>query len=332
MLVENLPLMDKILEIARDVLDIEIEGLREVRKNLDGEFMRLVKECIRICNSGGKIVISGIGKSGHVGHKIAATLASTGAPAVFMHPVEAMHGDLGILQKNDILIVISYSGESDEILSILPSARRLEIPIASITGEASSKLAGWSDIVVLMTVKKEACPFNLAPTTSTTVLIALGDALAIALLKMRGVTKEDYGRLHPAGAIGKAVTLTVSDIMRTGERLVMLPPDTLVKDTLLKMTKARSGSAIIVDKKGRLLGIFTDGDFRRHVNDDLEILTKKVSSVMTKNPASVACNALAVDVLKLVANKHIDDIIVIDKDKKVAGLVDVQDLPGLKLL
>ncbi len=324
--------MEKIIGIAKEVLDIEIEGLSDLRDRIDAEFIKLANECIRVLDGGGKLVISGVGKSGHVGHKIAATLASTGAPSVFMHPVEAMHGDMGILQKNDMLIVISYSGESEEVLSILPSAKRLEVPIVAITGEASSKLAKWSDILILMPVKREACPFNLAPTTSTTVLIALGDALAISLLRMRGFTKEDYGRLHPGGAIGKAVTLRVSDVMRTGERLVIVPPDTSVKDTLLEMTRSRSGSAIIADSESRLLGIFTDGDFRRHIANDVKILEKSVSSVMTRNPTSVRADDLAVEILKIIEKKHIDDIIVLNLEGKVAGLVDVQDLPGLKLL
>jgi arabinose-5-phosphate isomerase len=324
--------MDNIIRKAREVLDIEIKGLESVRDKLDVEFVSLVNTCIKILDGGGKIVLSGVGKSGHIGHKIAATLASTGAPAVFMHPVEAMHGDLGILQENDILIALSYSGETEELLAILPSAKRLDIPIASITGDANSKLAQWSDIVISMTVPQEACPFNLAPTTTTTALLAVGDALAMTLLEMRGFTREDYGHRHPGGSIGRAVTLRVSDIMRTGERLAMVSPDASVKDTLLKMTESRSGSSVVVDKAGRLLGIFTDGDFRRHVENDLAILNKPVSSVMTKNPTFVKSTDLAVEVLKILEKKHIDDIIAVDADGKVAGVVDIQDLPGLKIM
>ena len=324
--------MDKIIKKAREVLDIEIRGLESVRDKLDAEFVNLVNTCIKILDGGGKIVLSGVGKSGHIGHKIAATLASTGAPAVFMHPVEAMHGDLGILQKSDILIALSYSGETEELLAILPSAKRLDIPIASITGDANSKLAQWSDIVISMTVPQEACPFNLAPTTTTTALLAVGDALAMTLLEMRGFTKENYGHLHPGGSIGRSVTLRVSDIMRTGERLAMVSPDTSVKDTLLKMTESRSGSSVVVDKAGKLLGIFTDGDFRRHVENDLKILGKPVSSVMTKNPTFVKSTDLAVEVLKVLEKKKIDDIIALDPKGKVAGIVDIQDLPGLKIM
>ncbi len=324
--------MDKIIKKAREVLDIEIEGLKSVRDRLDGEFIELVNTCIKVLDNGGKIVLSGVGKSGHVGHKIAATLASTGSPAVFMHPVEAMHGDLGILQKNDILIALSYSGETEELLEILPSAKRMDVPIASITGEPNSKLAKWSDIVIAMTVSKEACPFNLAPTTTTTALIALGDALAMTLMDIRKFKPEDYSRLHPAGAIGKALTLRVSDIMRTDERFVKVQPGITVKDTLFKMTKARCGSAIITDKAGKLLGIFTDGDLRRHAEKDLKVLNREVSEVMTENPTAVRSIDLAVEVLKIVEKKHIDDIIVVDAKGKVVGLVDIQDLPGLKLM
>ena len=321
-----------VLEKAKKVFDIEIEGLCEVKAQLGDEFVKLVLKCIEILDGGGKIVLSGVGKSGHIGQKIAATLASTGSPTVFMHPVEALHGDLGILQKKDILIALSYSGETDELLAILPSAKRLGVPIAALTGFEDSGLVKHSDIFVSMKVSKEACPFNLAPTTSTTALLAMGDALAITLLELRGFTMEDYGRLHPGGAIGRAVTLRVSDIMRTGERLAIGKPDESVQDCLLTMTKSRSGSAIIVDSDRRLLGIFTDGDFRRHIENDLSVLEKPVSTVMTKNPASVCADQLAVEVLKIIQARKIDDIIVLDKDGRVAGLVDIQDLPGLKLM
>lgn len=324
--------MSDIIKKAREVFDIEIEGLAQVRDSLDENFENLVKTCIAILNNGGKIVLSGVGKSGHIGKKIAATLASTGSPAVFMHPVEALHGDLGILQKDDILVALSYSGETDELVSLLPAARRLGVPIAALTGCPDSALVKESDISVHMTISKEACPFNLAPTTTSTALLALGDALAMVLLKMRGFTKEDYGRLHPGGSIGRVVTLKVSDVMRVGDRLATVGPDTTVKDTLLTMTSARCGSAIVIDKEKHLLGIFTDGDFRRHAETDITVLEKKVSDVMTKNPSSLRINALAVEVLKIIEKKKIDDIIVLDDENRVAGLVDVQDLPGLKLM
>ncbi len=324
--------MNNILEKAKKVFDIEVEGLLQVKEQLGDEFIKLVEICIKTLDNGGKIVLSGVGKSGHIGKKIAATLASTGSPAVFMHPVEALHGDLGILQKDDMLIALSYSGETDELLSILPAAKRLGIPIAAITGFADSGLNRHSDITVEMKVSKEACPFNLAPTTTAVALLALGDALAIVLLDVRKFTKEDYGRLHPGGAIGKAVTLRIRDIMRTGERLALVKPDETVKECLFQMTKARSGSAIVADADNRLLGIFTDGDFRRHAEENINVLEQKVKDVMTANPASINAEQLAVEALKLIQTRKIDDIIALDDDGKVAGLVDIQDLPGLKLM
>lgn len=323
---------DQIKEIASDVLKIEADGILSLAKNIHDDFVRFAKECSRILDNGGKIVVCGVGKSGHVGKKMAATLASTGSPAIFMHPVEAMHGDLGMLQKNDILLTLSYSGETDELLSVILPAKRLGIPVASFTGIASSSLAGMSDFPVIMEVPREACPFNLAPTTTSTATLAMGDALAMVLLKLRKFSKEDYGRLHPGGAIGRAVTMRVCDVMRRGDKLAIVSPDELVKDTLVKMTSTRCGSAIIVDSGCHLLGIFTDGDFRRHAEKDLTILTRRIVDVMTKNPVTILADALAVEVLKIIEERKIDDIIVLDSENKVAGLVDIQDLPGLKLM
>ena len=324
--------MNKMIDKAKEVFDIEIDGLKHVRDKLNGDFLKLVETCIEVLENGGKIVLTGVGKSGHIGQKISATLSSTGSTAVFMHPVEAMHGDLGVLDSRDILITLSYSGETDELLQVLPAAKRLDVKIAAITGMEDSRLAKWCDINVFMPVPREACPFNLAPTTTTTALLALGDALAMVLLDVRGFSKDDYGRLHPGGAIGKAVTLKVADMMRTGERLVTVAPDTDVKDTLLKMTKARSGSAVIIDDNHKLLGIFTDGDFRRHIEDDLHILNERVDKIMTENPTSVQADDMAIEILKILEKRHIDDIIVLDDDNKVVGMVDIQDLPGLKLM
>ena len=322
--------MNKIIEKAREVFDIEIEGLKHVRDKLNDDFIVLVNSCIEILEDGGKIVLTGVGKSGHIGQKLSATLASTGSTSVFLHPVEAMHGDLGILNSKDILISLSYSGETDEVLQLLPAAKRLGVKIAAITGSADSKIAQWSDINVFMPVPREACPFNLAPTTTTTALLALGDALAMVLLDLRGFSKNDYGRFHPGGAIGKAVTLTVADVMRAGDRLVTVKAGNSVQNTLLSMTKARSGSAVIVDDSNKLLGIFTDGDFRRHIENDLNILNERVDSVMTKNPTAVKDNQMAVEILKILETKHIDDIVVLDSKQEVVGMVDIQDLPEEK--
>ncbi len=324
--------MSVVLDIAKEVFDIEIEGLQQVREQLNTEFEALVETCINSLDKGGKLVLCGVGKSGHIGKKLAATLSSVGTPAVFMHPIEAMHGDLGILQEKDTLLALSYSGETDELLSIFPAAKMLGVATVAMTGGKDSRLAELCDIVIEMEIHKEACPFNLVPTTSTTALLALGDALAVVLLKVRGFTLENFGRLHPAGAIGRAVTLRVSDLMRTDERLPLIKTGTCVKETLISMTQARCGSAIIVDNDNKLLGIFTDGDFRRHVEKDLTILEKIVDSVMTANPASIKQNCLAVEILKMLEENAINDVVVTDENDEVVGLVDIQDLPGMKLL
>lgn len=317
---------------AREVLDLEIQGLASVRDCLGSEFVALVEACLDAFSRRGKLVVTGVGKSGHVGKKIAATLASTGSPAVFMHPVEAMHGDLGMLAESDLLIALSYSGETEELLTVLPSAKRLRVPIVSLTGNGDSRLAQWSDITVPMPVPREACPFNLAPTTSTTALLALGDALAIVLLERKGFEKADYAKLHPAGAIGRSITLRVGDIMRSGERAPKVSPQTRVKDALGEMTRARSGSVMVVDPDDKLLGIFTDGDFRRHITRDIHLLDSEVGEAMTSKPVFVRPEMMAVELLSLLEERRIDDIPVVDEDGRAIGIVDIQDLPKFKVM
>ena len=282
--------------------------------------------------AGGKLVLTGVGKSGYIGKKIAATLSSVGSPAVFMHPVEARHGDLGIMQKNDLLIALSYSGETEELLVVLTPAKRLGVELVSITASRTSSLGRMSDLVVEMPVPKEACPFNLAPTTTTTALLVLGDALAMVLLDEHGFTKSDYGRLHPGGAIGRMVTLRAGDIMRGRDRSAIVCAEATVRDAIIRMSGARCGSAIIEDGDRRLLGIFTDGDFRRWAEKDMSVLERAMSEVMTPHPVAVHAGQLAVEVLKVLESRHIDDIVVLDDDDRVAGFIDVQDLPGLKLM
>ncbi len=324
--------MSLFIERAKEVINVEIAGLETVRDNLDDKFETLVEKCAETVTNGGKLILTGIGKSGYIGQKIAATLSSVGSPAVFMHPVEALHGDLGLMQKNDLVLAISYSGETEELLSVLTPAKRLGTQIFAITGFPKSSLAKLSDFTVPMTVGEEACPFNLAPTTTTTALLALGDALALVLLDNYGFTKEDYGRLHPGGAIGRAVTMRISDIMRSKNNCALVAPETSVKDALFQMTKARCGAAIVIDKEQKLMGVFTDGDFRRHAEKDISVLSREIGSIMTVAPVTVKVDSLAAEVLKVVEDRHINDIIVLDENKKVVGLVDVQDLPGLKLM
>lgn len=321
-----------VLERAREVFDTEIEGLQAVRDNLNGSFEELVARCMETLSNEGKLIFTGIGKSGYIGKKIAATLSSVGSPSVFMHPVEARHGDLGMIQKHDLLIALSYSGETEELLVVLNPAKRLGVQLAAITASAGSTLGRMSDLVVEMPVPQEACPFNLAPTTTTTALLALGDALAMVLLDRQGFTKSDYGRLHPGGAIGRMVTLRAMDIMRDLDHTAIVPPEAKVRDALYRMSHARCGSAIVVAPDNRLLGIFTDGDFRRWCEKDMSVLERLMSEVMTPKPVTVKAEQLAVEVLKTLETRHVDDIVVVDDGGVVQGFIDVQDLPGLKLM
>ena len=322
----------RIIRRANEVFDIECEGIEAVRAHLEDNFAELVERCSNVIDRGGKLVITGVGKSGYIGKKIAATLSSVGNPSVFMHPVEARHGDLGLLQKDDLLIAISYSGETEELLAVIPAAKRLGVPLVSIVSSAKSSLGKMSDFVFEMPVPKEACPFNLAPTTSTTALLVLGDALAMVLLDERGFTKSDYGRRHPGGAIGRMVTMSAKDLMRNAEESALVSTSTTVRETLYKMSHARTGAAIVVDENNFLLGIFTDGDFRRRAADDDDVLKRRMEEVMTVKPVTVNVNDMAAEVIKVVENRRIDDLVVTDDEGKVVGFIDIQDLPGLKIM
>jgi len=323
---------ERIYEQAVEVFNSEIDGLTAVRDNLDKSFIELINLCRKTYEQNGKLVIVGVGKSGHIGLKIAATLSSTGSPAVFLHPVEAMHGDLGVIGEKDTVLALSYSGETDELLAVLPAARRFGVPIVGITGYPDSTLSKWTDLMVPMKVPAEACPFNLAPTASTTALLALGDALAIVLLENRGFAKEDYARLHPAGAIGKSVTLKVADVMRGIDRIPFVKPDQPIQEALMTMTRLKSGSVAVVDNDHKLLGIFTDGDFRRHITVNKKLLEESIRDYMTEDPVTVTEDTMAVSLLSLVEDRHIDDVIVVDAGRVVKGLVDIQDLPKFKLI
>ena len=321
-----------IISRANEVFDIECEGIAAVRSKLDESFVKLVDYCSETIDRGGKLVITGVGKSGYIGKKMAATLSSVGNPSVFMHPVEARHGDLGLLQKDDLLIAISYSGETEELLAVLPPAKRLGVPLIAIAASKESSLGKISDFTFEMPVPREACPFNLAPTTSTTALLVLGDALSMVLLDQRGFTKSDYGRRHPGGAIGRMVTMSARDVMRKPEDSALVESSTTVRETLYKMSHARTGAAIVVDSENNLLGIFTDGDFRRRAADDDDVLKRCMKDVMTVNPVTVNIDAMVAEVIKIVEKRRIDDLVVIGNDGKVAGFIDIQDLPGLKIM
>lgn len=317
---------------AKEIIEIEIEGLRRLEENIDGEFQKAVELILQRLSRGGKIVISGVGKNVPISQKIAATMTSTGTPAVNLHPVEAMHGDFGMLDGRDLVLAMSYSGASEELLDLLPSIKRLGVPIIAMTGEMDSPLATHADIVLPVTVDREACPFNMAPTTSTTATLALGDALSMVLLEARGWTKEDYAKVHPGGAIGRSLLLRACDVMRTADRVAQIGETEHVSDAMLAMTNARSGSVAIVDSEGRLVGIFTDGDLRRHLLEGPDVVNKSIAEVMTSDPITLTEGQLAVDILRIFEEHSIDDLVVVDDAKHPVGLVDIQDLPKLKIL
>lgn len=321
-----------ILEQAQTVIDCEVQGLLSVKANLVHGFRETVDIILCCLSQHHKIVVTGMGKNLHIAEKISATLTSTGSPSVVLNPAQAMHGDLGILQSGDVLLVLSYSGESEEVLNLLPPAKRLNVTIVGVTGALNSTLAQHSDIAVCVAVPKEACPFNVAPTASTTATLAWGDALAMVLLDARGFKRDDYAKLHPGGAIGRSLLLRVSDIMRCGNRLAKVLQSADVKTVLLAMTEARAGSAALVDEDGTLKGVFTDGDLRRHIGHHPDILNMPVSRFMTPEPITVCEDDLAVDVLNIFELHNIDDLIVVDAMHRVTGAVDIQDLPKMKVL
>ena len=317
---------------ARNVFDIELAALRAVRARLDDSFGNAVALVADTLQRRGKIVTIGIGKSGNIGRKIAATLTSTGSTSVVLNSVDALHGDIGIVNDGDLILALSYSGESEELVSLLPALKRFLVKILSFTGGAKSTLARHSDVVLNVRVPKEACPFNLAPTASSTAMLVMGDALAMAVLHARGFKEHDFARHHPAGAIGRSLLLRVRDIMRSGDKNAVARQTVTVKEALLVMTRARSGSVSVVDQRGRLAGVFTDGDLRRRMADDDDVLTRRLSEVMTPKPVAIRDDALAVEALKIFDERNIDDLIVVNANRQPVGLIDSQDLPRLKIV
>lgn len=317
---------------AREVFAIELAALKAVRASLDGSFDHAVGFVVAALARRNKLVVAGIGKSGNIGRKIAATLSSTGASAVVLNSVDALHGDIGIINEGDLVLALSYSGESDELLHLLPALKRFGVQLIAFTGSPKSTLAKHADAVLNCRVPKEACPFNLAPTASTTATLVMGDALAMAVMDARGFKLKDYAQRHPSGAIGRALLVKVGDIMRRAERNAVAPATLTVKEALLVMTRAKSGSVSVVDRRGKLAGVFTDGDLRRHMAADEHILTRILDDVMTRRPVSIRDDALAVAALRLFNERNIDDLIVVNARREPVGLVDSQDLPKLKLM
>ncbi len=322
----------KTLKRAKAILEIEITELRRVRRRLDRGFSRAAALILDGLRRGGKIVVTGVGKNYHVGQKISATLASTGSTSVILHPSQALHGDIGVFCKPDVLLALSYSGESGELTELVPVVKRQGGKIVAMTAGKDNALARLSDAVISVAVAREACPFNLAPTASTTAMLAVGDALAIVLLEARGFRKADFAKLHPGGAIGRTLLLRVADIMRRGERLARVPRRAKVHDAVIAMTGAKSGAVGVVDRGNRLLGIFTDGDLRRLISRRGRVLAMPIRQAMTPSPVAVRDTALAVDLLKLFEDHRIDDLPVVDAGKRLVGMVDIQDLPKFKIL
>ena len=317
---------------AREVFAVELAALEAVRKQLDSSFDDAVDAIVGTLKQRGKIVIVGIGKSGNIGQKIAATLTSTGSTAVVLNSVDALHGDVGIVNDGDLILALSYSGESEELLNLLPALKRFSVRIISFTGNLKSALARHSDVSLNVKVPKEACQWNLAPTASTTAMLVMGDALAMAVLEARGFTQKDFAKHHPGGAIGRALLLKVGDIMRRGERNAVAGENLSVKEALLVMTRARSGSLAVINSRGKLAGVFTDGDFRRHMATDENLLSQTLKKIMTRHPVSIREDALAAEALKIFDERNIDDLIVVNSKKEPVGLIDSQDLPKLKIM
>ncbi|AOJ70024.1 MULTISPECIES: arabinose 5-phosphate isomerase KdsD [Burkholderia] len=320
---------DRALALARDVLDIEANAVRALADQLDGEFVAAVG---LLLNCRGRVVVSGIGKSGHIARKIAATLASTGTPAFFVHPAEASHGDLGMVTKDDVFIAISNSGESEELVAILPLIKRLGAKLIAMTGRPASSLATLSDVHLNAGVAKEACPLNLAPTASTTAALALGDALAVAVLDARGFGSDDFARSHPGGALGRRLLTYVRDVMRTGDEVPAVPLGATLADALFQITAKRMGMTAVVDDAGRVAGIFTDGDLRRVLERDGDFRRLPIADVMTRNPRTIAPDHLAVEAVELMERHRINQMLVVDERGALIGALNMHDLFSKKVI
>jgi len=318
---------------GRECIQIEMEALRATAEALDASFVEVVQAIEAALQAGRKLIFSGVGKSAHIAQKLAGTFNSTGVTSCFLDATQALHGDLGLCAPGDLAVLLSNSGQSAEMRRLLAMLKRFEITVVALTSNPDSEIARDADLRLLYRVPREACPLRLAPTASTTAALALGDAVAMVLLERRGFTREDFARLHPAGNLGTALLLKVKDIMRTGDRLPVMPDKGSVQDAILGMTKARAGCIALVDEaSGRLTGILTDGDFRRHVLSSADFLSQPVNRFMTRTAKTVPVEALAVEVLRTFDRSKIDDIIVVDDAGRPVGLVDVQDLPKMKLL
>ena len=317
------PERDELIALATRVLDVESRAVSELIGRLDGTFADACRLCLDL---EGRVVVTGMGKSGHIGGKIAATLASTGTPAFFMHPAEASHGDLGMIMPHDLLLAVSYSGETSEVITILPLVKRMGAKLMSMTGRPGSTLARAADVHLDVSVSEEACPLNLAPTASTTATLAMGDALAVALLESRGFTAEDFARSHPSGSLGKRLLLRVADVMHTGDEIPVVTADVSVRDGLLEMTQKSLGMTAVTDNAGRLLGVFTDGDLRRALDREINVHTTTMDSVMHAGAITITPDTMAAQAVHVLEENKITGLLVVDDDRQLVGALNVHDL------
>ena len=317
------------LQLARETLDIEAAALLGLKAKLDERFLKAVDMMLGVQ---GRVVVTGMGKSGHIGRKIAATLASTGTPAMFVHPAEASHGDLGMIKTVDVVLGISNSGESDELVAILPVLKRQGVPLIAMTGGLTSSLARHADVVLDTSVEKEACPLNLAPTASTTAQLAMGDALAVALLDARGFKPEDFARSHPGGSLGRKLLTHVSDVMRKGDEVPRVGPDAGFSELMREMSSKGLGASSVVDDSGQVLGVFTDGDLRRLIEKGADLRGLKARDVMHPKPRTIAAEALAVEAAKMMELHRITSILVVDDAGCLCGAINTNDLMRAKVI
>lgn len=320
---------EQVLGIASQVFVDEIAGIWQVQTYLDDDFVAAVK---LIYDCKGKIIVTGMGKSGHIGSKIAATMASTGTPAFFVHPAEALHGDLGMIDEKDVVLAISYSGESDELISILPIVKRRKVPMIGMTGNPDSSLARISDCVLNIKVDKEACPLGLAPTTSTTACLVLGDALAVSIYTLKGFKPEDFALSHPGGSLGRRLLTRAEDLMYSGERLPVVHENTLLKDVVMEISNKGLGLAGVVDADNHLVGVVTDGDLRRLLDHKVDILTTTAAEIMSHSPKTMFADSLAVEAIELMEQKKITGFLVVDHSSRFVGAFNLHDLLKAKLL
>lgn len=314
---------ERIKKLGRAVVEIENRAVTALAERIDETFVRA---CELMLSCQGRVVVLGMGKSGHIGGKIAATLASTGTPAFFVHPGEASHGDLGMITPKDVVLAVSYSGNTNEIMVLLPMIKRLGVRVIALTGKADSPIAKAADVHLDVSVAQEACPLNLAPTASTTATLVMGDALAIALLESRGFTESDFALSHPGGTLGRRLLLHVSDIMHTGDEIPAVTLDTSLREALLEMSRKRLGMTAITDSDGRLAGIFTDGDLRRTLDQNVDVRNARVAEVMTRDCKTIRADVLAAEAVRMMETYRINALVVVDDSQRIRGALNMHDL------